>query len=316
MIALASVQAPADAPPAEVEPEAAAPAARPRFGQLLLRSPLTLALAGLAAFSAVTLFFGVYAYFFSALQEQRSQQQLYAEFRGLLDPSSQVAPSIGGVITPGTPVAMLNSPQAGLHNLIVVEGTSSDELLAGPGHLRDTPLPGQVGESVLIGRSDTAGAPFAGVTSLRKGDVISVTTGQGTFRYLVAGKFSAGESLPSVSSTGSLLTLVTSSGSGALGSLVPSSLVYVEATLDGKTVTAPAGRPTLVAPDETAGQGDPSAWIFVVLWLQALLVASVGAVWLWSRWGWLRTWLLGAPVIFAVLWGLSTEALRLLPNVY
>jgi sortase A len=282
----------------------------------LAASPLAVALAGLAVFSAVSLFFGAYVFLFSSLQEQRSQHQLYAEFRGLLDPSSEITPSIGGAITPGTPVVMLDATQAGMHGVIVVEGTSSDELLAGPGHLRDTPLPGQAGQSVLIGRSTTAGAPFGGLTRLRPGDTITATTGQGTFRYRVTSLLTAGETQPDVPAGGSLLTLISSAGSGVLGGVVPSHLVYVEATLEGKTVTAPAGRPSLVAPDELQGAGDPSAWVFVIFWLQALLVASVGAVWLWSRWGRVQAWLASAPVIFALLWGLGTETMRLFPNVY
>jgi sortase A len=282
----------------------------------LTARPMAVALAGLAVFSVVSLFFGAYAFVFSSLQEQRSQHQLYAEFRGLLDPSSEVTPSIGGAIKPGTPVAMLDSSQAGLHDVIVVEGTSSDELLAGPGHLRDTPLPGQAGQSVMIGRSTTAGAPFGGLTKLRPGDVIGVTTGQGTFRYAVTALLTAGEAQPAVPVDGSLLTLVTSAGSGALGGIVPSHLVYVEATLQGRTVAAPPGRPSLVAPDELQGAGDPSAWVFVVFWLQALLVASLGTVWLWFRAGRVQAWLISAPVLLAVLWGVGTEAMRLFPNVY
>lgn len=296
-----------------------APATRPprvRTRPSPVSSPLAVALAGLAVFSIVSLFFGCYVFVFSSLQEQRSQQQLYAQFRGLLDPASETPPSIGGTITPGTPVAMLDAPQAGIRDLIVVEGTSSDELMAGPGHLRDTPLPGQAGQSVLIGRSTTAGAPFGGLTALRKGDPITVTTGQGTFHYVVTAVLNAGDAQPEVPVNGSLLTLVTSAGSGALGGIVPSRLVYVEAVLHGTTVAAPAGRPPLVASDEVQGAGDPSAWIFVVLWLQGLLVASVGAVWLWSRWGRLQAWLVGGPIVFAVLWGLSSAAMRLLPNVY
>ena len=66
---------------------------------------------------------------------------------------------------------------AGLENVVVVEGTSSSDLLEGPGHLRDSPLPGQLGESIVMGKSATAGAPFGGIARLRKGDVINVTTG-------------------------------------------------------------------------------------------------------------------------------------------
>jgi sortase A len=219
------------------------------------------------------------------------------------------------VIAPGSPVALLNSPVAGLHNVVVVEGTTSGELLEGPGHLRDSPLPGQAGESILMGKSTTAGAPFGEIVRLRRGDVITVTTGQGRFRFVVDGQRVAGDPLPRIPTSGALLTLVTSAGSGWLGRLAPSHLVYVDAELRGKDVAAPPGRPSAVTPAEIQGHGDPSAWPFVVFWLQALLAGSVALVWLWSRWRLPRTWLVGAPVLFGILWGLSTEAVRLLPNV-
>lgn len=200
---------------------------------------VAITLASVMAFSVVALFLGAYAYGLSVLQEQRSQDQLYASFRGLLDPSSPTAPSIGGAIAPGSPVALLNSPRAGLRNVVVVEGTTSGDLLEGPGHLRDSPLPGQPGESILMGKSTTAGAPFGGITRLRKGDVITVRTGQGRFRFVVEGQRVAGDPLPQIPSSGSLLTLVTSAGSGWLGRLAPSRLVYVDARLQGKDVAAP-----------------------------------------------------------------------------
>ncbi|MGA2529213.1 MAG: class E sortase [Acidimicrobiales bacterium] len=289
-------------------------------GSRLRRSPMpgpvVVTLVAIMAFSVVAIFFGAYAFGLSTLQEQRSQEQLYASFRGLLDPSSPVAPSIGGVITPGSPVALINSPVAGMHNVVVVEGTSSGDLLNGPGHLRDSPLPGQAGESILMGRSTTAGAPFAGITSLRKGDTITVTTGQGTFRFIVEGERLGGDRLPEIPTSGALLTLVTSAGSGWLGRLAPTHLVYVDAELGGKAVAAPAGRPIAVPIQEIQGHGDPTSWPFIVLWAEALLAAGVLVAWLWSRLGLARTWLVGAPVLFGVLWGLSTEVMRLLPNVY
>jgi sortase A len=273
-------------------------------------------LAGIMACSGVALFFGAFAFGLSGLQEQRSQHQLYASFRGLLDPSSETAPSIGGAIAPGTPVALLNSPAAGLHNVVVVEGTSAGDLLDGPGHLRDSPLPGQVGESILMGRSATSGAPFGGITRLRRGDVIAVTTGQGTFRFIVEDQRVAGDLLPEIPTGGAFLTLVTSAGSGWDGRLAPNHLVYVDAKLHGKAVAAPPGRPVAVPGTENQGQNDPSAWPFVVFWLLGLLVASAAVVRLWSRWGHRQTWLAGAPVLLGLLWGLSTEAMRLLPNVF
>jgi sortase A len=273
-------------------------------------------LVGLAALSVLTFFFGAFALGLSGLQEQRSQDLLYASFRGVLDPSSPVAPSVGGAIAQGTPVALLTARAAGIDNEVVVEGTTASDLLSGPGHLSNSPLPGQAGESILMGRSVTAGAPFANVTRLHKGDRITVTTGEGTFAYVVEGTRVGGDPLPTIPKSGGLLTLVTSAGAGWLGTLTPGHLVYVDAILQGTVAPTPPGRPATIAADEVQGAAQPSSMPFVVLWFLGFAATSAAAVWLWRRWGALRTWLLVLPILLGVLWGFSTEAMRLLPNVY
>ncbi len=290
-----------------------APAGPPARGPL--PQAVFVSLASVAALGAIAVFLVVYALGFSALQEQRSQHQLYASFRGLLAPSSPVAPKVGGVINPGAPIALLNAPAGGLHNVVVVEGTSSGDLLAGPGHLRDSPLPGQPGESLVLGKSVTAGGPFRHITSLRTGDVITVTTGQNTFSFKVIDERTGGDPLPQVPTGGALLTLVTSTGSGLLGHFAPNHVVYVDAALQGKTVAAPAGRPVAVPISELPGRSDPGAWPYLVFWLQALILVGVGSVWAWLRWSRWQTWLVAAPILIAVLWGISQEGMHLLPNL-
>jgi sortase A len=285
------------------------PVARP------LPVPILATLIASGSLALVAVFFAVYAFGFSALQEQRSQHQLYAQLRGLLSPSSRVAPAIGGAIRPGTPVALINAPRGVLDDVVIVEGTSSADLLAGPGHLRDSPLPGQPGESIVMGRSVTAGAPFDSIGSLRTGDVITVVTGQGHFRFRVVDTRTAGSVLPQLGASGSLLTLETTVGSGFLGSLHPSRLEYVDAQLVGSPAAAPAGHVLAVPATEQQGHADPTAWPYVVFWLQGLLVAACGTAWLLLRWGRWHTWLVATPVLLALLWGLSTESMRLLPNV-
>jgi sortase A len=283
------------------------------------RTPMAAAVAvtlmSVTALSAVAVFLLAYALGFSALQEQRSQHQLYASFRGVLDPSSVKAPAIGGVIPAGTPVALINASAAGLHNTVVVEGTSSGDLLNGPGHLRDSPLPGQAGQSFILGKSVTAGAPFRHITDLRRGEVITVTTGQAAFTYVVDGLRSGGSTLPAVPAGGSVLTLATSAGSGWDGSVAPSHVVYVDATLKGPVAPTPAGRPIAVPVAELPGHNDPGGWPYLVFWLQALIVVSVAAVWSWMRWGRWQTWLVAAPILLGVMWGISEESMRLLPNL-
>jgi sortase A len=304
--------------PTQPEPEgpssATATAPPKRERRPLPTGPL-LVVSVASALSVLMLFLVAYGLGFSALQEQRNQHQLYAELRGLFSPSSPKAPPIGGVIKPGTPIALLNVPAAGVHNTVIIEGTSSGDLLSGPGHLRDSVLPGQVGQSIVMGRSVTAGAPFRHLVSLHAGDLIDVTTGQGHFTYTVVDVRGTGSPLPAQPNGGSLLTLVTSGGSGRLSRLAPSGVRYVDATLKGKAVDAPAGRPVAVPTAELPGRGDPGGWPFVVLWLQGLVLVTVGMVWAWSRWGHWQTWLVGVSLLIGVLWGISEQTMRLLPNL-
>ena len=277
---------------------------------------LFVALTSVVALGLVVLFFIVFAFGLSSVQEHRNQSQLYSELRGLLAPASTVAPWTGGDIPAGSPVALLNASAGGLHDVVVIQGTTSGLMRDGPGHLRNSPLPGQVGDSILIGRSATTGAPFADIGNLRRGDLITVTTGQGTFKFRVADRRVAGGALPKIPPSGSLLTMVTSVGSGTLGSIVNGHLLYVDAALTGKAVATPKGQPTVVARSEIQGRAEPAALPFVLLWLVALGVGLIGAVGLVNRWGWRRSWLVIAPITLAILWGLSNELLRLVPNVY
>jgi sortase A len=104
--------------------------------------------------------FAGYLYVLSSVQESRSQVLEYVRLRGEL--AGQVAPlgptapgspvAVLGPTAPGSPVAVLGIPGIGVRNMVVVEGTSPENLTLGPGHLRDTPLPGQAGVSEIFGR--------------------------------------------------------------------------------------------------------------------------------------------------------------------
>lgn len=285
-----------------------------RFGPPALR-PLTALLSVLMTLSVAVAFFLCFAFGLSALQEQRSQHELYSSLRGVLSPSSPTAPSVGGRIPVGSPIALLSAPAAGLHDVVIVSGTTSGALLAGPGHLADTPLPGQAGESLVVGRSETAGAPFRHLGDLRRGDLVTVRTGQGVFRFTVKGRIAPGARPPTIRSNNSLLVLVTSEGAGGIRGLAPSRLLYVDAKLKGKVAATPAGQPRSVPAVDLQGHGDPGAWPYAAAWLGALFALSGLCWWLWGRWGILRTWLVGAPIALAILWSLSNEVIRLLPNV-
>ena len=68
---------------------------------------------------------------------------------------------------------------------IVVEGTGRKQLLLGPGHMTETPAPGEVGNAVITGHRDTF---FRHIYELSKGDEIDVRRNGKLLTYEVIGK--------------------------------------------------------------------------------------------------------------------------------
>ena len=68
---------------------------------------------------------------------------------------------------------------------MVVEGTSRKQLLIGPGHMEDTPKPGDDGNAVITAHRDTF---FRHIYELSKGDQIEVRRAGQVFRFEVTGK--------------------------------------------------------------------------------------------------------------------------------
>jgi sortase A len=246
----------------------------------------------------------------SGLQHDRSQHELYGTFRNEL--ALGVLPS-GGMISPGQAVASLQIPNAGISSEVVVEGTTSGNLRMGPGHLPTSPMPGQLGVSVIYGRSLAFGAPFASLTRLRPGEPITVITGEGAFHYDVLDQRQAGDVIPAaLSQVPSALTLVTRAGGWSSGHIV-----YVDALLKDKPVGAPPGRPNTLAPGEglNQGQSDQVTLVQLVLWLQLIVIVACGLAWIQTKWSRWQIWLVGTPILLGALWGLSNTAVVLLPNL-
>jgi sortase A len=249
--------------------------------------------------------------FLGGLEQQRDQQLLYAEFRTEL--ASATAP-IGPVVPAGDPVALVSIPRLGLQQ-IVVEGTASGDLLAGPGHRRDTVLPGQEGTSVVYGRGATYGAPFRDVPALVPGDLVRVVTAQGRVKFRVIGVRRAGDRLPQPAEPGhARLTFVTAEGSGSLAAITPDRVVYVDAEAE-KAFPAPPGRPTGIPEPEQAMARDPGALPLLTLCLAALLAAVLGLVWARGRWPTALVWVVASPVVIALSWQTTDVVMRLLPNL-
>jgi sortase (surface protein transpeptidase) len=245
-----------------------------------------------------------YLYGLSGVQEARAQTTMYEKLQGEL--ANQVAPL--GPTTPGNPVAILDIPSVGVHDMVVVQGTSPQTLTLGPGHLRDTPLPGQAGVVQLFGRRASFGGPFARVPSLRPGDIIGTVTGQGRSIYRVA---ALGSSWAEVRNPApNQLILITASSP-----YVPAYYSYVDANLVSTAHPGPTASRAMSS-SEIVLANDPGALVLTLMWALALaLVSVVGSVAA-SRWSPWAAYLATAPVALAVLWNLYQNLSMLLPNVY
>ena len=264
-----------------------------------------------AAISIVSLFGVAFTVALSGSQEHAAQKRLYGTLRAQL--ADGTAP-LGPVVVPGKPVALLRVPALGLQ-AVVIEGTSGADLRSGPGHRRDTVLPGQVGTSVVYGRAVSYGGPFGELSSLQRGDTISTVTGQGTATYTVARVRRPGDPLPAPLAAGTgRLVLASLEGSGWRRGWAPQQPVYVDAVLVGKAFPAPGVPSGQLPPAEQLGATDSSGLIMVVLWLQALVVALLLTAWASARWGLWQAWLVGMPVVLAALWATCNAGLPLLPN--
>jgi sortase A len=266
----------------------------------------------LGAVAALAAWFVIFAMGLSGLQEQHSQHDLYTKFRPQL--ALETAPIGDAVIKRGAPVALLQSSAGGLDGLTVVEGTEGSQLRGGPGHYPGTPLPGQVGQSIVMGRATMYGGPFGRITSFQPGNTIRVTTGQGVFTFVVESVRHAGDLLRVPPPGTSMLTLETSEASGWRSGWAPSRVVFVDAVLHGTPVTGTGGGGTATKADGLM-QSDTSGLVFMVLWLQLLLIGVVGVAWASVRWGRWQSWLVGMPVILAALWGATSSVSLLLPNL-
>ncbi|MFF4792457.1 sortase [Streptomyces sp. NPDC001276] len=271
-----------------------------------------------ALLSLAALLLGITAQllFLSGVQERAAQHTAYDELRNALAlgtaPVSQTDQQ-GRLLAPGTPVALIDIPSLRVRQ-VVLEGTDSGVMTDGPGHRRDTPMPGQAGTSVLMGRAAAYGGPFEQLADLAEGDRFTVTTGQGAANYQVVGVRRAGDPAPAPLASGQgRLVLATATGP----SYMPGGILRVDADLVSAPFETPAAviRPgTLPESEQPLARPSGVPWP-LVMWLQALLVAAVAAVWTWHRWGRHQTWIVFAPVVAVLGLQVATRTTELLPNL-
>jgi sortase A len=281
----------------------------------------------LTLLALVVLGFVGYLYFLSGVQEARSQTNLYAQLQGEL--AQAVAPT-GPVIpghpaspaslaaAPGDPVALLDVPAIGIANMVIVEGTSPENLTLGPGHLRDTPLPGQAGISVVFGRRATFGGPFGNLPQLKKGAVITTITSQGEARYQVMAVSDSSQPVP-FSDLPNQLLLVTADSKIAPAHYIEVEARFVGAVVAGTKQSTPfpeSGYFPQVSAAEAALGRDSYALIPAMAWAIALAATALLGSYLAARWSRWPAWIVTIPVLAAIIWNLYEALSALLPNLY
>ena len=303
----------ADAPgtaAATASPAAVAPARRPRTGLLISGTAVTILAVVLLGFVLDTLAFG-------ALKHSRDQQVAYSKLRsdlGVVTAPLGHTDENGALYPLGTPMALLQIPEIGVRE-VVLEGTTGSVLRSGPGLRRDTPLPGQAGVSMIMGRRAAFGAPFLYLDELLPEQEFTVTTGQGVQRYRVIGVRHSGDPAPQEPAAGAgRLILMTADGPP----LLPNDVIRVDADLIS-TVQPSTPKQVLATRSLPAAErplaADPSVWLPLVLWGQGLVIATVAVTWAWTRWGRWQAWAVGVPLLGALGLAVADQAAGLLPNL-
>lgn len=245
----------------------------------------------------------------SGFSYDRAQRSLSSDFATAAQNGTLPPLVTGGAPALGSPVALLRIPAIGVDD-VVVEGSTADETMQGPGHLAASPMPGQWGNSVILGHRMGAGGVFADLGSLRRGDRITTVSSSGTKQYRVESVTRPKSKDVSIFGTrngATTLTLVTSDDAWTA-----SKRLVVTARIVGSPKGFSPGR---VAPTaaELGIDRDGNALLPFVLSLQLLLAAIVGGLFLRARWSRSAAWIVTLPVLFATAWLVFEQLTRVLP---
>jgi sortase A len=70
-------------------------------------------------------------------------------------------------------------------SIVVIQGTDTASLEKGPGHYRNTPIPGQPGTVAIAGHRTTYLAPFRHIDEIQDGDEVRIEMPYAAFTYVV-----------------------------------------------------------------------------------------------------------------------------------
>lgn len=257
---------------------------------------------------AVAALFLLFEFGPTGVLEARDQRALLTEFRAALPTTQLDLPN--AAIPSGSAVAIMSIPRIHVDQ-VVVEGTTTQLMKQGPGHVRGSPLPGEFGNAVVAGHRTTYGAPFRNLNALHARDTITVTTGQGSFTYVVMQVYHIQAGQPDVfgGTPDSRLTLITSDPPyAARGRLA------VVATLRGAPVALASRPPVPVGASELGLSADPVGAVLALIWTQLLIVTLWISRRLYRRWNPTVAYLLATPIVVAIVLMMFENLDRLLPG--
>ncbi len=290
----------------------------------------------------------VYQLWGTGIYEARAQNDLASQFSSELKHQPTTTTPSGTTVTtaaPDTPtttttteppapappvpfgdaVAHIVIPKVGIDKY-VVEGVGVPDLRKGPGHYPTTPMPGQEGTAAIAGHRTTYGAPFGPLDGLAKGDVIQLTTFQGSFDYIVdqdpfavdPHDFSVLDAVPDPENPGHFEPRLTLSTCNPKFSASQRLIVQAHLKLAPQQIALPPQVRTTpkahLGDADLSGASQPKTP--TIIW--GFIAAVVGGLW-WllfhrhPRW---TTWLVGAVPFAVVLFVFYTYLERVLPSNY
>ncbi|CAB4323608.1 MAG: sortase [Actinobacteria bacterium] len=279
------------------------------------------------------LLFVLYQLWGTGLATDRAQSDLSSQFEKLqqsvpgdgntTDPLT--APTDLLIPKPGDPIGRIEIPRIGV-DFIMVQSVELKYLQNGPGHFPQTPLPGQPGNSAFAGHRTTYKAPFNRIDELSPGDIITVTTLQGTFTFNVdshvgedgqteSGHFIVKPTDLSIldQNVGNRITLMACNPKYSAATRIVVTAKLVSPVAAATPLPDTDGTVTNNAALDSLAGGDPRAWPAAILW--TLLVSGAWfATWRIARsWRRIPAYLIGTPIVLLLLFFTFQNIARLLP---
>jgi sortase A len=262
----------------------------------------------------LSLAFGLFQARIADISERRAQRILRASLKQIIQTGAGLGRDVKGnahAIPTGSAVALLDIPRINVHK-VVVDGADAKSLEKAPGVVQSSAIPGQPGQSIVIGRRTTFGSPFRHLDVLTAGDLIKTTTPYGVFKYSVRDSrtVDAGQATTFGQARGSLLTLVTSDPP-----YIGGKALVVTATLQGDpSVFSDPPRRRGGQIGEVALNGNGSEVIPVLLLGVLLLLALIATDRLYKRWRRWPTYLLTTPFVLALAFAWMEHLASLFPS--